>query len=143
MTERVWHEGPPPHVGWWNTMDTTGRSGEWRWWNGSNWSIHTLEIRNAEDAALNSTKAAAFTLSEICWSDYWPENARVPRLDPTDGDWTFNVDGKMPNVDGPIELQFRGGSTYTTHDAEGWYWDLPGYESDIVAWRKAVKKEGV
>lgn len=80
MTNRTWHKGPPPHVGWWNARDRLLRVA-WRWWNGENWSLFAHQWDSAdlaERCALMRSKDAA----GIEWTDYWPENARVPRIDP-------------------------------------------------------------
>ena len=38
--ERIWHSGPPPHVGWWNaSFDFVKGNNDWRWWDGKCWSI--------------------------------------------------------------------------------------------------------
>lgn len=77
-SERIWHKGPPPHIGWWLTRNTKREEREWRWWNGTRWSVYCLEGETGKDGNLPTSRH----LSSICWSDYWPENARVPRIDP-------------------------------------------------------------
>ena len=87
---RVWHSGPPPHVGWWNASSATyvdrwnpTRNNVWRWWNGHAWSVPVYEsntisdVANRAEIALDSDYSSA-----VEWTDYWPENARVPRIDP-------------------------------------------------------------
>ena len=80
-----WHKGPPPHVGWW--LASVGCIDNiWRWWDGTAWS-HPL----GDGAPLASVKLCADlyaqyeTQKSIKWSDYYPENARVPRIDPRKG----------------------------------------------------------
>jgi len=82
MTTRTWHKGPPPHVGWW--LANTGRyQGLWRWWNGSFWSHPANDTMTAEEAVIEAKLGRQFTGDEfVQWTDYWPENARVPRIDP-------------------------------------------------------------
>lgn len=81
MTDRIWHKGPPPHVGWWNA--SVGRvSGVWRWWNGEYWSMHATSRAKAIDAAQQAAQKSINGQEKIEWSDYYPENARVPRVDP-------------------------------------------------------------
>jgi hypothetical protein len=81
--DREWHSGPPPHVGWWNaSMNESPNT--WRWWNGTAWStacFQGIEINEIGRIALEPGD----TYEQECvqWSDYWPENARVPRIDPT------------------------------------------------------------
>jgi hypothetical protein len=85
-TDRKWNLGPPPHIGWWNASWCKGED-TWRWWNGHYWSYPV-----GSDAAMHhiermaSMRDCGFDLdhpSAILWSHYWPENARVPRVDPT------------------------------------------------------------
>lgn len=80
MTRRIWHSGPPPHIGWWNA--SRGRVNEsWRWWNGSNWSFVLAPDATRTEVEYSSAKTAPFE-HLIEWTDYWPKNARVPRIDP-------------------------------------------------------------
>lgn len=76
---RVWHEGPPPHVGWWNAS-TTKDHAAWRWWDGKQWSRATYPHQPAEYAAKEA--ACAADVQDVEWADYWPRGARVPRIDP-------------------------------------------------------------
>lgn len=81
MTNRVWHKGPPPHVGWWNAS-IAGDLWVWRWWNGKHWSDAAYEgdsLLYVENAA---AKPAVLWKEDIEWTDYYPENARVPRINP-------------------------------------------------------------
>jgi hypothetical protein len=80
--ERKWKSGRPPHVGWWNAS-TTGRCSIWRWWNGEFWSqacddddtpTYALECAQLRDDSVS--------IDTVWWTDYWPENARVPRVSP-------------------------------------------------------------
>ena len=83
MTSRTWHKGPPPHVGWWNAS-VAGDLTAWRWWNGEHWSIAAYKedsLLYVEDAA---AKPGGFW-HQIEWTDYYPKNARVPRIDPSKG----------------------------------------------------------
>lgn len=80
MTPLIWHYGPPRHVGWWNAS-ISGVPDVWRWWDGYQWSLDCWPT-----TADVGYRAAQHESSEnarlIAWSDYWPENARVPRADP-------------------------------------------------------------
>lgn len=80
MNDREWHSGPPPHVGWWNASYSR-RTDVWRWWNGEAWSISVFDGCPALEAAARATEHGIYQ-HEIEWTDYWPENARVPRIDP-------------------------------------------------------------
>lgn len=76
---RVWNSGPPPHVGWWNASIAQDENA-WRWWDGVQWSDWAGPSYTAEDA-----RAAVLRLDYeggIEWTDYYPEGARVPRVDP-------------------------------------------------------------
>lgn len=78
--ERVWHKGPPPHIGWWNASLHFDPKA-WRWWDGEQWSMSPNISLSADRAgAVASNKAPSEW--PIQWSDYWPEGARVPRVDP-------------------------------------------------------------
>lgn len=80
MTDkRKWHKGPPPHVGWWNASALRSHR-VWRWWNGRQWSLPASPLYSAKEAAgAGNIPAAA---SDIQWTDYYPANARVPRIAP-------------------------------------------------------------
>lgn len=82
MSKKIkWNSGPPPHVGWWNA-NTECDELTWRWWDGARWSIACDKyhsIRWVEGAALTPSLTDA---RMIKWRDYWPENARVPRVKP-------------------------------------------------------------
>lgn len=77
--KRVWHKGPPPHAGWWESSVSRNRN-LWRWWDGKCWSKAASYHLSAETAAFN----ADFPTTHSCieWTDYYPANARVPRIDP-------------------------------------------------------------
>ena len=82
MTNRVWHKGPPPHVGWWNAS-IAGDLTAWRWWDGVRWSLAAYEDDNefvAED--FGKLYAIPAHVHSIEWTDYYPKNARVPRINP-------------------------------------------------------------
>lgn len=80
MTDkRKWHKGPPPHIGWWNAS-VNRDGGIWRWWTGRRWSLPASSRCSAKEAAGEARLPA--TASGIQWTDYWPEDARVPRIAP-------------------------------------------------------------
>lgn len=138
MSERVWHKGPPPFPGWWSASYSRLEN-IWRWWNGRSWSspAHKYDRPDAAaDCACHPDLSA--TVSDIEWTDYWPENARVPRLDPTGGHWTFNVDGQEPDYRGYIELAFRNESKRRKTVSSQWDWVIRGNGGDILAWRPAA-----
>jgi hypothetical protein len=81
--DREWHTGPPPHVGWWLTdYKAEEKYPCWRWWNGFEWSIPSYSHLDAEVAAAYASIPASRGIADLNWCDYWPENARVPRVDP-------------------------------------------------------------
>ncbi len=137
MSERVWHKGPPPHVGWWNASVIRVEE-NWRWWEAGEWSNPAYFDEPPEVAADIATHVSP-EQSAIEWTDYWPKNARVPRLDPTGGHWTFNVDGRPPK-DPPerIDLYFRDGDVHPAQRSKFVDWSLDGGRIDILAWRPAA-----
>lgn len=81
--DEIWRAGSPPHVGWWNA--STDRSQEiWRWWDGKRWSTPVGQSRSSDVAAVRATHPERYTwsLKKLVWRDFWPEGARVPRIDP-------------------------------------------------------------
>lgn len=80
MSARTWHSGPPPFCGWWNASTSRDLT-SWRWWNGRNWSVGAYPSDSAEYAARQALRESD-RLYEIEWADYYPKNARVPRIDP-------------------------------------------------------------
>lgn len=80
--KRIFHAGPPPHVGWWNASVCKDRKA-WRWWDGKEWSCAAMWFDTVGLAAAQAARyQTAAHKGRIEWSDYWPENARVPRIDP-------------------------------------------------------------
>lgn len=100
-TQRIWHKGPPPHVGWWNAS-TIQMMDAWRWWDGVAWSKNVRTWTTAEEAADKAIHHSLFQ-DHIEWTDYWPEGARVPRTDPAVGRvpdsngqrWMIDYRGKL------------------------------------------------
>lgn len=81
--KRVWHSGPPPHVGWWEAAFEGLHTGYWGWFDGTGWSRFAHESKSAEYAAEQAEHPGGeYVPMRIEWSDYWPKNARVPRIDP-------------------------------------------------------------
>lgn len=88
MNDKVWHKGPPPHIGWWNAMRADSQDAPldtryWRWWDGENWSFGAFTDSSASAAYVSAT-ASLKKNGGIFWTDYYPEGARVPRVDPSD-----------------------------------------------------------
>jgi hypothetical protein len=77
---RVWHKGPPPHIGWWNASICEYFCA-WRFYKGDGrWSGVAYERMSAKEAGkIAGTRNMA---KGVRWTDYWPENARVPRVKP-------------------------------------------------------------
>ena len=85
MTERTFHKGPPPFPGWWNARVKPFRDlDRWGWWDGARWSVFSAEELSAKDAAKRAKEVGADngSAAHVEWSDYWPDGARVPRVDP-------------------------------------------------------------
>ena len=76
---RIWHDGPPPHIGWWNASSIRDARA-WRWWNGKHWSEVAYPLATQDKAA----RIARFRAKDwpIEWSLLYPKNARVPRTKP-------------------------------------------------------------
>lgn len=139
MTATTWNAGPPPHIGWWHTC-WRQRPGTppcrcWRWWDGQLWSQEV-----AEDDGLPHLLVMHFSATHVRWCRYWPADARRPRLDPSDGHWTFNTDGRQPAYAGRIEVIYRDGwkimgDNDRVPDASVWKCNQDNL--DIVAWRPA------
>jgi len=77
--ERIWNPGPPPHIGWWNASVMEALD-MWRWWNGKHWSDAAQESSVARLAGTFAKRRES--AKNVEWTDYWPEGARVPRVDP-------------------------------------------------------------
>lgn len=80
-----WCKGPPPHRGWWLTrVYTDDDLFGWRFWD-AGWSLCVWEDEaegtSPELAGKMANTAARFPpCSCVEYSDYWPANARVPRV---------------------------------------------------------------
>lgn len=82
MSNRVWNTGCPPHVGWWNASFAEADD-VWRWWDGKEWSAAACSGFTAWAAAVSASQKLHRTRTgKIFWTDYWPKNARVPRINP-------------------------------------------------------------
>lgn len=77
--DRKWRKGPPPHVGWWNASVRRFKHA-WRWWDGEQWSYAASTDMRASQAGM----LAMFKQQTpgVEYRTYYPENARVPRIDP-------------------------------------------------------------
>jgi hypothetical protein len=136
-TNRVWKKGPPPHVGWWNASSQRDPR-VWRWWDGKLWRWPSLDSRTADSAARDSQRhSSPWNRSLVEWTDYWPEGARVPRLE---GEWTFHHGDAGPMSGRIVDVVFRNGGQGSGL-VESWSWDhttpATSREFDIVAWRFA------
>lgn len=85
-----WRSGPPPHPGWWNarvvdlTSDDLPLGLMWGWWDGERWSTFAEPNDSSmkAEARARKTGCGGGHYGHVRWSHYWPENARVPRIDP-------------------------------------------------------------
>jgi uncharacterized protein YeaO (DUF488 family) len=83
MSKRTWNKGYPPFTGWWCTK--IGPIADlWRWFDAEKrtWSISAATFYTAEMAARCAAEDALALSDLIEWTNYWPKNARVPRIDP-------------------------------------------------------------
>lgn len=79
----AWNSGQPPYTGWWNASASKDESC-WRWFSGGNFHFHAYSDYSAKLAGIASTVVASGG-GELYWRWYYPENARVPRIDPRTG----------------------------------------------------------
>lgn len=78
-----WHDGHPPHVGWWLTRLAGTDMMGWRWWHGRQWSVPAMASWPVEQVAEHAALLCPPRLmGDIMWCTYWPPGARVPRVDP-------------------------------------------------------------
>ncbi len=75
-----WNLFGPPHIGWWIASNCRDWN-VWRWWNGSTWSLPVGPCEGEERAAQMAYKVSDGQ-QYIAWTDYYPANARVPRVAP-------------------------------------------------------------
>lgn len=81
-SKRVWNSGPPPHIGWWNASTCNDARG-WRWWNGKGWSNKAdCRLPKTYAGIVAGVRSPAIAQFAVKWTDYWPKNARVPRVVP-------------------------------------------------------------
>lgn len=140
---RVWRNGPPPHVGWWNARVTTvgcaSTEKTWGWWDGQAWSVFSDDYSTPAGAGLRAMLCGADggSTAHVEWTDHYPADARVPRLNPAEG-WVLN-EGMKPDHLGDVEVAFFNGGRDGWPDTSWWSWHLPpvARPSDIYAWRPA------
>ena len=66
----LWHEGPPPEIGWWPA--SIGRNAEClRWWNGEFWSDYVSPKDSKDYAVLSAARKAYAYQRGIEWSRQW------------------------------------------------------------------------
>ena len=78
MTERKWHSGPPPSIGWW-PASTMRNNDILRWWNGEFWSRSTKVGCTAWAAARNA-QIKALDGFYVEWTerpDSWPARSKT------------------------------------------------------------------
>lgn len=76
---RTWHKGPAPHIGSWNANSIRSEI-IWRWRDGTRWRLPAGFNYAQQVAAIRARTLLVST--NIEWTNYWPENARVPRVNP-------------------------------------------------------------
>lgn len=78
----AWNRGAPPHDGWWSVRTSfNDKEGEfWSFFCGGMWHcIGDCEDMDVEDWAMLETGWGQLSFE---WCYFYPENARVPRIDP-------------------------------------------------------------
>lgn len=77
--DHLWfHVGKPPSKGWWRVLNDTGTNLElYRWWDGEAWSVAYSPHEVIPDELPMYPPHVT-----VQWCDYWPANARVPKIDP-------------------------------------------------------------
>lgn len=72
MTEKVWHKGPPPEIGWW-PASVSRNDLSIRWWNGECWSWPAYPDYSARLAADSASETAipAYYRDKIEWTERW------------------------------------------------------------------------
>lgn len=85
-----WQKGAPPHVGWWRTKDYGIDSGEWRFFNGTHWSIFCDNEDRFSDPLRAVQYPSAYSYADriVEWRADWPKKARVARVNPQTGECT-------------------------------------------------------
>ena len=142
-TQRPWHAGPPPAVGWWQAS-TTKTKGTWRWWNGYRWSRAAYPQMPAEQAAAQAAKSLPRGLSQgVMWTWDWPAGARVERprqsqkfrgVVPPASPW-LGQKAKNWRTDFPPESGWYNAATSPRPDLWRWAdvatgtWSMPAHES--------------
>lgn len=85
MSKPKFYSGPPPFPGWFlsRPVPCDGSCAGWRFFDGEMWSGQVDEGQSAKEAA-NVARWFRWLwhVHEIEWSEYYPRNARVPRVDP-------------------------------------------------------------
>lgn len=137
-----WHDGAPPHVGWW-CASRTGIYEHWRWWNGSRWSAPAHQKDSPAEAARAARTPADVHVYPIRWCLHWPQNARAIRLDP----YNAAMRGRLPALDvwadeprglwntgAPPHIGWWNASTHPRQDIWRWWdgvgWSMPAHEND-------------
>lgn len=83
MKKLEWHKGPPPHAGWWNARTPySDDENWWGWWDGQIWSTFVSNYSHPRTAGEAARDRGGMQVDKILWTTYYPENARVPRVDP-------------------------------------------------------------
>jgi hypothetical protein len=123
MTHIEFHTGKPPHDGWWycyrdggGVLESPNRPEHlsfrygWRFYSDGAYSQAVKDFESIHEGVgyERATRKDNITdQSSICWSTRYPENARVPRLDPTglsqeeiDGFYTYAASAQEQYLDG-------------------------------------------
>jgi hypothetical protein len=120
-SKRIWHSGPPPHIGWWNAS-LWGDHDLWRWWDGQRWSWGVNSSDPINVVRLQASKRLGY---DVKWSDYYPENARVPRVDPRSVDVRIPMEpvqhDLLPPVGSQVLIHLARQDKWVEHTVVGYY----------------------
>lgn len=80
LDTRVWHAGPPPHVGWWNAAHERDAE-SWMYWD-TYWSMASDSGDSPEQAAINAQWPSSG--DHIEWTHYYPSGEHRHRINPNE-----------------------------------------------------------
>ena len=69
-TNPVWHNGPPPDIGWWPASSFRSIF-LLRYWDGHNWSVVVSADKGQNVAANAARKIEVYNQRQIEWADRW------------------------------------------------------------------------
>ena len=76
MDALTYRGGPPPAEGWWPVLPLDAGSQEYRWWNGTHWSLPADADCDEGQASFLKCLPAGFTDDDIKWRG-WTDDERA------------------------------------------------------------------